>query len=531
MNRRSMLTLSTAAAIIGTASLARLGIVRAASASTLKFVPYADLALLDPLVSAFVTRNHVMMVFDTLFALDANGEAQPQMLAGYTVEDGGKTWKLTLRDGLVFHDGSKVLARDVVASLRRWAVKDAFGQALMDATDELSAPTDKLVQFRLNRAFPLLPQALGKPTNPMAVVMPERLANTPPGTLLNEMVGSGPYRFLPDQRVSGARNVYAKFDGYVPRDGAASFCAGPRVAHFDRVEWLTMPDPATQAAALRRGEVDWVEQPVMDLVPSLRKDANLKVEVVETTGLIGVLRFNQLFPPFDNPAIRRAALKAVNQTDFMAAVAGSADPGVINTHVGFFAPSSPYASDAGMEMLSGKFKLDALKREVEQAGYKGEKVVFLGATDVARISAICQVGADVLSKIGLNVDYVATDWGTVVQRITRKQPIAEGGWSIFGLMWGGYDWYSPAGDASLRGNRMNSWFGWPDAPKLEALREQWLRAPDLTTQKALARDIQLQAFEDVPCMPLGLYYQPVAYRNDLMDMMKGLILFTGVRRA
>jgi peptide/nickel transport system substrate-binding protein len=123
-----------------------------------------------------------------------------------------------------------------------------------------------------------------------------------------------------------------------------------------------------------------------------------------------------------------------------------------------------------MEMLSGKFKLDALKREVEQGGYKGEKVVFLGASDVARISAICQVGADVLSKIGLNVDYVTTDWGTVVQRITRKQPIAEGGWSIFGSMWGGYDWYSPAGNAALRGNGMNAWFGWPDAPKLEALQ-------------------------------------------------------------
>jgi len=529
MKRRQFL--GNTAAMLGTASLARPGIVRAAAASTLKFVPYADLALLDPLVPAFVTRNHVMMVFDTLFALDANGDAQPQMLAGYTVEDGAKTWKLTLRDGLVFHDGSKVLARDAVASLRRWAVKDAFGQALMDATDELSAPTDKLVQFRLKRAFPLLPQALAKPTNPMAVVMPERLANTPPGALLNEMVGSGPYRFLPDQRVSGARNVYAKFDSYVPRDGVASFCAGPRVVHFDRVEWLTVPDPATQAAALRRGEVDWIEQPVMDLVPSLRKDANLKVEVVETTGLIGCLRFNQLFPPFDNAAIRRAALKAVNQTDFMAAVAGEADPGVINAHVGFFAPSSPYASDAGMEMLRGTYQLDALKREVEQAGYKGEKVVFLGATDVARISAISQVGADVLSKIGLNVDYVATDWGTVVQRFTRKQPIAEGGWSIFGGMWGGYDWYSPAGDAALRGNGMNAWFGWPDAPKLEALREQWLRAPDLATQKTLARDIQLQAFEDVPCMPLGLYYQPAAYRSDLVDMMKGLILFTGVRRA
>jgi peptide/nickel transport system substrate-binding protein len=152
MNRRQFLARSAAA--IGTASLARPAIVRAAAASTLKFVPYADLALLDPLSPAFVTRNHVMMVFDTLFALDANGDAQPQMLAGYTLR------KLTLRDGMMFHNGSKVLARDAVASLRRWTVKDAFGQALMDATDELSAPTDRLVQFRLKRAFPLLPQAL-----------------------------------------------------------------------------------------------------------------------------------------------------------------------------------------------------------------------------------------------------------------------------------------------------------------------------------------------------------------------------------
>ena len=529
MKRRQFLARTAAA--IGTAGLSHPALVRAAAATTLKFVPYADLALLDPNVSAFVTRNHCMMVFDTLFALDAAGNAQPQMLAGYTTEDDGKTWKLTLRDGLTFHDGTKVLARDVVASLHRWGVVDAFGQALFDATDELSSPSDKLVQFRLKRPFPLLPQALAKPTNPMAVVMPERLAQTPPRTFLTEMVGSGPYRFLGDQRIPGARNVYAKFDAYQPRSGIASFCAGPRIAHFDRVEWLTTPDPATQAAALQRGEVDWVEQPVMDLVPSLRRDKNLKVEVVETTGLIGVLRFNFLHPPFDNPAIRRAALQAVNQRDFMLAVAGEAGPDVINDRVGYFSPSSPYASDAGMQNLSAKPDLTKLKDAVAKAGYKGEKVAFLGATDVARISAICQVGADMLSKIGLNVDYISTDWGTVVQRMQRKQSIAEGGWSIFGLMWGGYDWYSPAADVMLRGNGPNAWAGWPTLPKMELLRDQWLLAPDMPTQKALASDIQLQAFTDVPCLPLGLYYQPVAYRNDLTDMMKGLILFTGIRRV
>jgi peptide/nickel transport system substrate-binding protein len=529
MKRRQFV--SRAAAAIGAASLSRPALLRAATATTLKFVPYADLALLDPNVSAFVTRNHCLMVFDTLFALDAAGNAQPQMLAGYTTEDDCKTWQLTLRDGLTFHDGTKVLARDAVASLRRWGVVDAFGQALLEATDELSAPSDNVIQFRLKRPFPLLPQALAKPSAPMAVVMPERLAQTPPRTLLTEIIGSGPYRYLPDQRVPGARNVYAKFDAYQPRAGVASFCAGPRIAHFDRVEWLTTPDPATQAAALQRGEVDWVEQPVMDLVPSLRRDRNLTVEVVETTGLIGVLRFNFLHPPFDNPAIRRAALQAVNQRDFMAAVAGEAGPDVINDHVGYFSPSSPYASDAGMQNFSAKPDLAKLKDAVVEAGYQGEKVAFLGATDVARISAICQVGADMLSKIGLNVDYIATDWGTVVQRMQRKQPIAEGGWSIFGLMWGGYDWYSPAGDAMLRGNGPNAWAGWPTLPKMESLRDQWLHAPDMPTQNALARDIQLQAFTDVPCLPLGLYYQPVAYRNDLTDMMKGLILFTGIRRV
>lgn len=529
MKRRHFLGQAGAAALAG--GIARPSIVRAASATTLKFVPYADLALLDPLVSAFVTRNHVMMVFDTLFALDAAGTAQYQMLAGHTLDADQKVWTLTLRDGLRFHDGSPVLGRDVVASLKRWGKADAFGQALMAATDDLSASGDKTVVFRLNRPFPLLPQALAKPTNLMAAIMPERLANSPPGTRITEMVGSGPFRFLADERVSGARNAYAKFENYIPRDGVASFCAGPRIVNFDRVEWLTTPDPSTQAAALRAGEVDWVEQPVMDLVPSLKTDRNLRVEVMETTGLIGVLRFNHLNPPFDNPAIRRAALRAVDQREFMTAVAGEAAPGVINDHVGFFAPSSVYASDAGMETLSPNPDLAALKKEIMAAGYNGEKVVFLGAADVPRITAICEVGADVLTKIGLNVDYVSLDWGTIVQRIFSKAPVDQGGWSIFGSMWGGLDWDNPAGHAALRGNGKDAWFGWPTNPKSEGIREQWLHATDLPAQKALAADMQRQAFVDAPCMPLGLYYQPVAYRNDLSGMMKGLILFTGVKRG
>ena len=523
MKRRHLLTGATAA-------LALPSIGRAESASTLKFVPYADLALLDPMVAAFVTRNHVMMVFDTLFALDADGVPQPQMLEGYTVSSDGTLWEMTLRDGLMFHDGTPVLGRDVVASLQRWWTGDTYGQAVAAVTDEISAPTDKTVRFRLKRKFELLPFALAHPTNLVAAIMPERLAQTPPSSRLKEIVGSGPYRYLDAERVPGAHNAYARFDKYVPRpQGTPSFCAGPRLAHFDRVEWLTTPDPGTQVAALQSGEVDWVEQPLMDLVGQLRADKSIKVQVTETKGLIGFLRMNQLFPPFDNPAIRRVVLQAVNQKDFMEAVVGNNTS--YDAHVGVYAPNSAMATDAGMEVLSGQHSLATLKQQLVQAGYKGERVVYLSVNDVPRINAIAEVGADMLRKLGMNVDEVATDWGSVVQRSVSRQPLDKGGWSVFASFAGGYDTSDPAINNLLRGNGADAYNGWPDSPALEALRNQWLAADDLPARKAIARKIQLQAFQDVPFVPVGSYYQPTAYRSNLTDMLTGLILFTNVRRV
>jgi peptide/nickel transport system substrate-binding protein len=525
MRRRQFL----AAGVTATATLAAPALVRAQSATTLKFIPYADLALLDPAVSAFVTRNHALMVYDTLFAVDEQGTIQYQMLAGHTVSPDGLTWALTLRPGLKFHDGTPVLAKDAVASIQRWQVSDSYGQALAAVTDDLSATSDTVLTFRLKRRFNLLADALAHPTNIMAVIMPERLAKTPSTTRLTEIIGSGPYRYIPSERVAGARNVYAKFDGYVPRQGKASFTAGPRIVNFDRVEWVTTPDPATQVAALRNGEVDWVEQPLMDLVPSLRSDKSVKLEVAETKGLIGFIRFNQMYPPFDNPKIRQVALKAVNQKEYMEAVVGSAAP--YDAQTGLFTPNTPMATTAGMEALAGNHSIEDLKRELIAAGYKGEKVIFLVPTDVPRINAIGEVGVDMLRKIGMTVDEVSTDWGTVVQRSVSRQPLDKGGWNAFVAFSGGYDMSNPGSHQLMRGNGAGAYNGWPVLPKLEALRDEWLYGTDPEVQARLAGKLQLQAFEDVPYLPLGSYYQPTAYKANLTDMAKGLILFTGVRRV
>ena len=321
-SRRQVLAASVTA-------LAVPSLVRAESSRVLKFIPQSDLTVIDPIWStAYIARNHGYMVFDTLFGMDAAYRIQPQMVGAVKIEDDGRRWDLILRDGLMFHDGETVLARDCVASIRRWAARDALGGVLMKTTDELSAPDDRTIRFRLKKPFPRLAYALGKTSTPMCAMMPERFASLDHFKQLGELVGSGPFRFKADERVSGSRAVYEKFDRYVPRpDGAPGWTAGPKIVSFDRVEWHTIPDEGTAAGAMQAGEIDWWEIPTDDLRPVLQKSGRVRVDIKDPTGVIGFLKMNCLQPPFNNPGVRRALLGAFNQEDFVTAIAGT-DPRV-----------------------------------------------------------------------------------------------------------------------------------------------------------------------------------------------------------
>jgi peptide/nickel transport system substrate-binding protein len=531
MKRRDFLT---GAAAIGAAGVVGLQApaVRAQGARVLKFAPHADLAVLDPIyTTAFVTRNHALMVFDTLYGVDENLKAQPQMVEGHNVENDGKTWRLSLREGLRFHDNEPVLARDVVASLKRWGSRDAYAISLMDRVDEISAVADKVVQIRLKHPFPILPEVLGKPGSSVAAIMPERLANTEGTKQITEMIGSGPFRFKASERVPGALAVYEKFAGYVPRPGApASFMAGGKVANFDRVEWHTLPDPSTASAALQQGEIDWWEFPTADLIPLLKKHKDITIEIQDPSGMPCVLRFNHLQPPFDNPAIRRALIGAINQRDFMFATGGD-DPAMWNDRCGFFHPKSPMATDVGMEAFSAKPDYAKVKKALADAGYKGERVVMMTAADHSIVNPLNQVAADALQQCGINLDLQTMDWGTTFQRLISNKPLAEGGWSVHANYTSGFGTMNPAAHTYLRGSGRKALFGWPDSPKIEEMRNAWLDATSEDEQKRICRDLQVQAFQDVPYIPLGVFYQPTAYRKSLQGMMRGLPLFYGVRKA
>lgn len=527
MKRRTFLAASAA-------TLALPAVSRAQKSRVLKFIAQSDLAIVDPIwTTAYVTRNHGFMVFDTLYGQTGKAggyAATPQMVAGHTVDKDGKLWKLTLRDGLVFHDGEKVLARDCVASIRRWGKRDAFGQALLGHTAELSAPDDKTIMFRLNEPFPLLPDALGHAASNMCAMMPQRIAETDAFKAFTEVVGSGPFRFNAAERVQGSRFVYEKFDKYKPRDsGEVSFTSGPKIVHFDRVEWSIQPDLATKAAAMQAGEMDWWENPSADLLPVLRK-AGVQTKVTDYTGNPYILRPNHLYPPFDKPAVRRALMGAIDQKDFMTAMMGN-DTSLWQVPCGFFPPSSPLKSDAGITALTGKRDYAAVQTALDKAGYQGEKLILMGATDQPTNYPLAEVAADVLKRVGMNVDYVATDWGTVVQRRAIMKPPAEGGWNLFCTGFSGLDLFTPASHLPLRGNGKDSWFGWPTSPKIEEMRDAWFKAPDTAAQKQIAAAIQRQAFEDVPYYPLGMAQNATAFQKDITGVPEGFVIFWNVRRV
>ncbi|WP_191082689.1 ABC transporter substrate-binding protein [Roseococcus microcysteis] len=537
MLRRDIL--AGGAGLAAAAALPRFAIAQPARNRVLRYVPHANPGNIDPFTNtAFVARDHAMLVYDQLYGMDEQFRPQPQMVQGHVVENDGLLWRFTLREGLKFHDGSAVRGRDCIASIRRWGRRDAFGQVLMSRVAEMTEESDRVFSIRLEKPFPKMLEAFSKVTTSCLFVLPERLANVDPFTNITEAVGSGPYRFVQNEWVPGSSLAYTRNPDYVPvPNGTPSMTAGPKVAHFDRVEWRIIPDHSTAAAALQSGEIDWWEQPTADLFPLFLRGAaarNIGVDIINNTGLIGIFRPNHATEPFNNPAVRRAVLTAINQMDFMTAVIGQTGiegrPDLRREGIGYFAPESPSASTVGLDRL--RKSVEAARTELQAAGAMGARLVLLNATDLSSINAATLVGADLFRRMGFNVDLVSTDWGTLVARRASRNPLDQGGWSGFFTFWSGVDHWNPASHASIRGHGANAWPGWPEIPAMEAQRDAWFDAPNDAAALAATTEMQRIAFDEVPYVPTGMYYQPTAFRRSLTGMLKGQPpLFWNIRRA
>jgi peptide/nickel transport system substrate-binding protein len=495
----------------------------ASNQKILRFIPQTDVQVLDPIwTTAYVTRNHGYMVFDTLFAIDSKFKPHPQMVDTFEVSPDKLNYSFALRNGLKFHDGQPVRGADCVASLKRWMARDALGQTMATVIADMKGGDDKNFSIHLKEPFPLLIDGLAKVSSLAPFIMPERLAKTDPFTQVTEMVGSGPFKFVKEEHQPGNLVVYVKNTDYVPRSEPPDWASGGKVVKVDRVEWRVVPDVATKTAAMQNGEADWWENPPADIWPVLAGNANIDLAPSSLRPL-GCVRFNWLHPPFDNVKMRQAVMMVASQADYMTAFVG--EQKYWNECASFFTCGGPMAGKAGAQTITGKRDYEAAKQLIKEAGYKGEKIVLLDAVDQPLIHAEALVTTDMLKKLGLNVEYVAADWGTVVTRRASKKPPAEGGWNIFETGWVGADQLDPSTNVMLRANGDNAWFGWPKDDQLEALRADWLKGKDLEERQEIAAKIQQRAFEVVPYIPTGQYEFKTALRKNLKGYIEAPAFF------
>ncbi|HEY8612198.1 MAG TPA: ABC transporter substrate-binding protein, partial [Roseomonas sp.] len=259
----------------------------------------------------------------------------------------------------------------------------------------------------------------------------------------------------------------------------------------------------------------------VDLLPVLKRDRNITIQNVPL-GLILLMRFNHLQPPFNNPKLRQAVMMAMKQEDYMQAVVGS--PDYYQEAKTFFTPGSPMSTSAGgaEAMRADMTRAKAMLRE---AGYNNEKVVLLAPADQSIAYNQSLVTQELLKNLGMNVELISTDWASFIGRRANRGAPDAGGWSVFHTLWSGADVLNPALHPLIRSNGAAAWFGWPSDPEIEALRDQWIASDDLNTQKTLAARIERRAFETVPYAPAGKVEQPMAYRKNLTGMVLSPVQF------
>jgi len=525
MRRRSFIAAGAAAA-----ALPRIAIAQPARTRTLRFVPQANLTLLDPIfTTALVTINHGWAIYDTLFGTTAALELRPQMADGYTVSDDGRTYLIKLREGLKFHNGEPVRAQDCAPSLARWAARETIGQTVAKFVETWGVQDDRTIKITLTQKLPVFIDVIARGGATVPFIMPEHMAKTDPFKQVTETIGSGPLKFVKNEFVPGSSVVYERNADYVPRQEKAEWTAGGKAVHFDRVEWKVIPDSATAAAALQSGEIDWYEQVQADLIPLLRKDANISIGSANPTGFNGVLRFNHLHPPFDNVEIRRAVMTAVNQSDYMAAITG-ADPTAYRECKAVLPCGTPYGRELGKDAMPGN--LDKAKAMLKAAGYKGEKVVIISPSDFVTIGPWGDVTYDMLKQMGMNVELVQTDWGTVTQRRQSREPVDKGGWSILHTWAPSVVVADPVQQWFARGLGPTGWFGWYKDDQIEQDARNWLLGATQADRDAAADAFQRRAFDQVPFVPIGQFQIRTAYRKNLVGQIEATgAYFWNIRRT
>src|SRR5262245_53925079 len=493
MDRRSFLAGLTAPAVLAFAAKAQ----SAGRRETLRVAPETLTNIFDPhFTTSFTTRDFSYLVFDTLFAVNDRWEPRPQMIEHWNRSADSMTWTFALREGLSFHDGSAVTSEDCTASLRRWGTRDALGGLLIGATKALEPIDARRFQLQLREPFGFWLDALAKPGAMVPMIMPRRLAETPPNRPVTEPIGSGPYRFVAEEYRPGDRLVLVRNEAYRARAEPSVWASGGKHARLERVELIAMPDVSSQVSALLTGELDYVERLPADVLPVLER----------------------------NRRVRRAVMLAVDQAQYLPAVAGRAD--YARECRSIYGCGTRYETTAGMPPATD---LAAARQLLAQSGADLTRtIVILHPANAPGIAALGLVTQDLLTRLGFQVDLQSMDLNTFFARRAKPE-----GWNIFHTTNTVPDMLTPLQNVYMNGAGAPDGFaGWPKDTEVERLRRVFARTSDEDEHKRIAEDIHRRVAEAGFYMPLGQFVAASAWRAELTDVPTGPAMFLwGIGRA
>jgi peptide/nickel transport system substrate-binding protein len=454
---------------------------------TLRVALTASAPSLDPHSGTHLAIREIgMHLFENLLTFDSKFQVVPQLAEKWEISKDGKTYTFHLRKGVKFHTGREMTADDVLASVERFRKVAPRRNELADV-DKIDVVGPAVIRMTLKQVSASFLAAIANPICQLAILPKEAVQDRP----LNkaDIVGTGPYKFaewIPDRWVRIVRFADYKPEGKVDVGGLG----GARHAYADEIRFVPVPEPGARVAGLQTGEYDFADFLPTAAMPQLTGDRNLRVARLGPQNYPTVY-FNHT-GKFKNLKLRQAVQAALNMDEIMQ-VANDGDGRV---DPGFYFKEQVWYSTAGGKLYNQKNAAKA-KQLLNEAGYKGEPIVFVTNTSYDYMYKAAQVIQEQLKKVGMNVTLGVYDWpGSLAVRKDMSK------WDMFTSS------HSTRFDPSANDfyyRAKTTFFGYNN-PKMEALLDKANLATKFADRHKIYEEVQKLTYEDAVMLKLYDHY-------------------------
>ena len=468
---------------------------------TINFAGYSEPPTVDgSWTTAIVVQIPSIHVFESLMAYDEEWVAQPMLCEDVDISDDGLTIAFNLREGVNFHNGDVMDADDVVASIERWMSMAGNGQDTSPFVESVEAVDDLTVEWQLNSSFAPLLNYMSSPLGYTCIIVPAEIAEEAMDDRLgdDQYIGTGPYQFvehIPDQHI-----LVERFDDYSSRDDDASNYAGAKTAYADEIRFVTVPDSSARIAGVEGGDYHWAEEVTRDDFDRLQENDDVQTEILAPLRWKGII-FNKQRGPFTDPNLRRAVLYALDKEEIMFAAFG--DENFWRLDHSLLPEETVWHSDVGADEHN-IMDLDEARQLVEESDYDGEVIRWMSPSDREDYYAVALTGAPMLEEIGLNVEVLGVDWGTVVDRRTDPDE-----YEIFNTGFG----FGP--EPTTVAFIPADWPGWWDSEAKDDALQAVMEETEQEAREDLWDDFQQVFYDEVPVIKVGDFFALTIFRSEL----------------